>query len=913
MNSHGSDKGNPHTYTRVYEKLFSDKRDQPVSLLEIGIGTIDPNIESNMLLYSGYSPGASLRGWEEYFSKGRIYGCDIDQSVLFQGGRISTFFLDQKDSQIIEQQICNNNRTYDIIIDDGMHHFATNWQVLKHIFHKLNKGGVYIIEDVTDYDPGVMKEKFVKINEEKGCKFEYKILEKTEGGNNNLFIVTKPINSFDMFDTLVFRLNKTPESVLNLVKPEDPIFVNHRRHAEKNSNSKTLNGIYNMLQKYYGWSETEKKHFMDREMKLEYDNLFPVTENIRKVEEGDIIISDMYLPKNFLKRVLQEKCGLDNDIVVTYDGKHRGYIWGRVARIGQHLGDNRHSDGDTPHSHGITSKITTVCDYIPQEKYWVNEGYVHIANLMRFCRLQCPYEKGGLERIYMTTVLFNLPFLIMMCYYIHSVAKNYNQIVFSTRDCCYLYILYTRIFPKDNVDIFFSSRKCYYNPSENYHKYIRKTIPNNTLVVDMQGSGNSFNHYFRKTIRRDDVSLLFLNNKIISNPPDVFEFFNRVRFGTCIDVYNNLPVVLELEYPEYIVYPIEKAVSIALIFLDTNLSNIKVNLSCLQKYITIYLKYGDTIKFLKKYHKSGIKAKNIIGNCEKVNQFFTCITRPKKDDPIINIPIYLINRKQDQNRLTHIYELLRELGIPSGNMKVVNPVPASEETKQALLKYVDPPKFKCTITQASHSMTYFNIIANAPEEKILVLEDDISPINSIEDTKAMLKFIINNTPSTADMMYLEYCIEVCNKYENIFQRLNRPYCTAAIYYPSKKARQKIMHCVRDFHTDKDYIATDNTLARMIKEKIISGYEHKPIFFQDKFFGSFIEGSATAQTPFCENCEDYERIFYKPTATYVYKPRRILPWIIIGLVLLFLLGTCIYFWVKRRSTAAPVAPSPYPTL
>lgn len=74
MNRNGSDKGSGHhNYTNYYEKLFGHLRECKIDVLEIGIGSNNKNIPSNMSgTPGGYKPGASLRGWKEYFSLAHI-------------------------------------------------------------------------------------------------------------------------------------------------------------------------------------------------------------------------------------------------------------------------------------------------------------------------------------------------------------------------------------------------------------------------------------------------------------------------------------------------------------------------------------------------------------------------------------------------------------------------------------------------------------------------------------------------------------------------------------------------------------------------------------------------------------------------------------------------------------------------
>lgn len=191
MNKYLSDKGNGHhNYTKLYHTLFSDIRDKPLSFLEIGIGSIDPRFVSNMSGIYGYKPGGSLKGWKEYFFNSMIYGCDIDIKALFQEDRIKTFFLDQTNLEIINNifnETMFKDKSFDLIVDDGLHEFFHNMNTMYKLIHKLNPYGYYIIEDILDYNPYLINEKALK-----GCKWQYISLPNERNNvDNNLFIIQK--------------------------------------------------------------------------------------------------------------------------------------------------------------------------------------------------------------------------------------------------------------------------------------------------------------------------------------------------------------------------------------------------------------------------------------------------------------------------------------------------------------------------------------------------------------------------------------------------------------------------------------------------------------------------------------------------------------------------------------------------
>ena len=153
MGRNKSDKGNKdltrsHNYTTIYSRLFKEQRDNPIELFELGLGTNNINIPSNMGV-SG-RPGASLYGWAEFFPKAKIYGADIDRGILFNEGRIKTFWCDQLDPSAISnmwQTPDLKDKQFDIIIEDGLHILDAQICFFKNSIKKVKPGGYYIIED----------------------------------------------------------------------------------------------------------------------------------------------------------------------------------------------------------------------------------------------------------------------------------------------------------------------------------------------------------------------------------------------------------------------------------------------------------------------------------------------------------------------------------------------------------------------------------------------------------------------------------------------------------------------------------------------------------------------------------------------------------------------------------------------
>lgn len=139
----GSDKwGDLHWYTQHYERHFARLRDEPVRVLEIGIGGwSEPD-----------SGGASLRMWQRYFRRGLVHGLDIVPKTV-TGPRIMALQGDQSDAGFLDR-LGAELGPFDVVIDDGSHlneHVRISFHAL---FPHVRPGGLYVVEDLqTAYWP----------------------------------------------------------------------------------------------------------------------------------------------------------------------------------------------------------------------------------------------------------------------------------------------------------------------------------------------------------------------------------------------------------------------------------------------------------------------------------------------------------------------------------------------------------------------------------------------------------------------------------------------------------------------------------------------------------------------------------------------------------------------------------------
>jgi hypothetical protein len=93
LKNNKSDKSNPNNYYILYSYIINrlGGRDAHLDTLEIGIGTNNPALVSNMGVNG--RPGASLYAFKEYLTNSTIHGADVDKDILSLSGGESARLL----------------------------------------------------------------------------------------------------------------------------------------------------------------------------------------------------------------------------------------------------------------------------------------------------------------------------------------------------------------------------------------------------------------------------------------------------------------------------------------------------------------------------------------------------------------------------------------------------------------------------------------------------------------------------------------------------------------------------------------------------------------------------------------------------------------------------------------------------
>lgn len=173
--------------------------------------------------------------------------------------------------------------------------------------------------------------------------------------------------SFDIFDTLLVRPVIEPSDIIFLLSKKyaeyKDLFLKYRNNAEKEIKKEniTIYDIWNHIAKKRNISDAKKNFFIKEELNLEYNFLYSrklgheLFDYAIKLNKRIILTSDMYLPSEFLNKVLHKngyngykkiyiscECNFRKD-----SGKLYSYILKKEKiKSNQivHIGDNRYSD-----------------------------------------------------------------------------------------------------------------------------------------------------------------------------------------------------------------------------------------------------------------------------------------------------------------------------------------------------------------------------------------------------------------------------------------------------------------------------------------------------------------------------------------------------------------------------------------
>ena len=188
------------------------------------------------------------------------------------------------------------------------------------------------------------------------------------------------VHSYDIFETCLVRAVGEPADLFDLVGRSAGLgsgFALWRREAEIEANRRcagdaSLEEIYALLEDWMGWEERERVRVMDCELEEERAQLRPVPEILEAVRASRaggarvVFLSDMYLPSEFLREMLERHGFLKpGDVVMVSceEGcrKGSGALFRRAqARLGeavsQHVGNSAAADVRGARKAGVAAR-----------------------------------------------------------------------------------------------------------------------------------------------------------------------------------------------------------------------------------------------------------------------------------------------------------------------------------------------------------------------------------------------------------------------------------------------------------------------------------------------------------------------------------------------------------------------------
>lgn len=322
--------------------------------------------------------------------------------------------------------------------------------------------------------------------------------------------------SYDIFDTLIARKGVEPISIFYYVKekmdtnkydyPKYLIdnFPKIRKNAELNVReyyNRTINErndtkceiklveIYDRIKSLYNITDEAASALMDLEIEGELENVIPIKKNIDTLKEQlkkknkVILISDMYLPEEIIKKMLDladpilgeldlylsSTLGYQKSKKTLYLEVYKKYGIHYNFKKWIHTGDNEHSDNKMAKSLNIETIKIDKLEFNNYEKELVKkintyDAYLVAGLLARF-RDNHPKIKANFAYGYVS-----LLFVPYIYWAIHdSINNNYENAYFISRDGHHLKKIADKIIEIEKLNIntkyIYASRKTWRVPS----------------------------------------------------------------------------------------------------------------------------------------------------------------------------------------------------------------------------------------------------------------------------------------------------------------------------------------------------------------------------------------------------------------------------------------------------------------
>jgi hypothetical protein len=207
--------------------------------------------------------------------------------------------------------------------------------------------------------------------------------------------------------------------------------------------------------------------------------------------------------------------------------------------------------------------------------------------------------------------------------------------------------------------------------------------------------------------------------------------------------------------------------------------------------------------FAKKLDIGLVLEENVWGNVNaslQADSVFAC------QEEILNIPVMVMSQPHDLERRSNSQRLLKAIGFRNVTFPpTIKWTDVDVEQMKAdgilwpaffrRLERSNDTNFEGYLKYAANAVSQIRQIraAAAANEHVIIMEDDFMLGSSIQRVREHL-CALRDLPLTADMVYLEYCLETCAElsYDSRYPKLARarkPACSGAIFFTAKGAQR----------------------------------------------------------------------------------------------------------------------------
>jgi hypothetical protein len=472
----------------------------------------------------------------------------------------------------------------------------------------------------------------------------------------------KIINSYDLFDIILGRkINNQIDfftKCMNINTLED--FKNVRIISEQRASLENsyynLSNIYKFIQEHYKLSFTQTMYYLNQEIDVELNNIYPIYNNINKLNSDSVITVEHYYNSEQIKKFLS-KFNIINIPIYTSNEtnslKSNGSLYNHLKKyykIKSHSGANYNLDFEIPNSLKIKANYI---EYI-YHPLILNIQYKLKDNTKNYFKMiESSCNKVSNQNIWNLQLYYNLPLLIYFSNIIFNFCKdnNVNNVVFLSRNC---YML-KKIFDTLNINegiINTSELVVSFKLFEN-KKYLKKMLSDfksdqKYLFIDFNDCfTNYLNNFFKAGYGNEPYFYNIFNNRFSSinfinahslftndfESTKIIELLNLPNIGPPIDfvdnkiVYDNLEFNLELvDTYISIVNLLNNTIGIEIVndICENYLCNIIDNLTKIKLIINDLVEYNDLKNFFNINGDNCIKIdyhdKNFVNNIENKGQ-----------------------------------------------------------------------------------------------------------------------------------------------------------------------------------------------------------------------------------------------------------------------------------------------------